>query len=457
MKTVAELKQKRAELLAEAQAFADIAKTDNRELNAEETTRVDAILGAENKAGEVAKLDADIARAEKLEQAKAKILAGANVTRPAEATPVVAGDFSNIVIPVRAHRVPESRKVFKGPDGDKNAYAFGQWFLGMMGNDASKVWAKEHGLEYRNAMSEGIDTKGGHIVPEQFEATIIDLRNDYGVARREFKVESMASDTKVVPRRTGGLTAYAVGEAATITSSDKTYDNVRLTAKKWGVIARYSSELNEDAVVTIATDLASEIAYAFANKEDECAFNGDGTSAFHGMVGLKNALAAGSGYTAATGNTAYSTLDIEDFLGMTAQLKSYAWKMGGPKWYIHRAGYSQSMERLALAAGGNTTANIAAGGQRTFLGYPVEFVEVMNSTLGAQTSVTGLAYFGNLKMGAIMGDRRGMALAQSTDVYFTTDELAIRGTERFDINVHDVGTATTADAGCIVVLKTPGS
>jgi len=457
MKTVAELKQKRAELLAEAQAFADVAKADNRELTAEETGRVDNILGTDNKAGEVAKLDADIARAEKLEQAKAKILAGANVTRHAEATPVVAGDFSNIVIPARAHRVANSRKVFKGTDGDKNAYAFGQWFLGMLGNEKSRNWANEHGLEYRNAMTEGIDTKGGNVVPEQFETTIIDLRNDYGIARRELRVVDMTSDTKVTPRRTGGLTAYAVGEAATITASDKTFDNVRLIAKKWGVIARYSSELNEDAVISIANDLASEIAYAFANKEDDAVFNGDGTSAYHGNVGFKNALLAGAGYTAATGNTSFSTLDLEDFLGMTAQPKSYTWKMGGPKWYIHRAGYSQSMERLQMAAGGNTSANIAAGGQPTFLGYPVVFVEVMNSTLGAQTSTTGLCYFGNLQMAAIFGDRRGMSLAQSTDVYFTSDEIAIRGTERFDINVHDVGTATTADAGCIVVLKTPGS
>ena len=457
MRNVAELKQKRAELLAEAQAFAEVAKADNRELTAEETGRVDLILGAENKAGEVAKIDADIARAEKLEQAKAKILAGTQVIPAHKDAPVLGGDFSNVVIPARAHRVAESRKVFKGANGDQSAYAFGQWFLGMMGNDSSRAWAKEHGLEYRNAMSEGVDSKGGFLVPEQFEATIIDLRNDYGVARQKFKVESMVSDTKVVPRRTGGLTAYAVGEAATITASDKTFDNVRLTAKKWGVIARYSSELAEDAVIAIANDLGSEIAYAFANKEDECAFNGDGTSTYHGMIGIKNALLAGSEYTAASGNTAFSTLDMEDFLGMTAQLKSYAWKMGGPEWYIHRAGFSQSMERLSLAAGGNTTANIAAGGQRTFIGYPVNFVEVMNSTLAAQTSTEGLCYFGNLKMGAMLGDRRGMALAQSTDVYFTTDEIAIRGTERFDINVHDVGTSTTADAGCIVQLLTPGS
>jgi hypothetical protein len=38
---------------------------------------------------------------------------------------------------------------------------------------------------------------------------------------------------------------------------------------------------------------------------------------------------------------------------------------------------------------------------------------------------------------------------------YETDQIAVRGKERFDINVHDLGDDT--DAGPIVALKTPAS
>jgi HK97 family phage major capsid protein len=50
----------------------------------------------------------------------------------------------------------------------------------------------------------------------------------------------------------------------------------------------------------------------------------------------------------------------------------------------------------------------------------------------------------------MMGTRRGITIATSEHIYFETDEIGIRGTERFDINVHDIG--DTTNAGPIVAL-----
>ena len=80
---------------------------------------------------------------------------------------------------------------------------------------------------------------------------------------------------------------------------------------------------------------------------------------------------------------------------------------------------------------------------------------LMNSTLSAQTSTDGLVYFGDLSQGVAFGSRRGLSLAQSADRYFELDQLAIRGTQRFDIVVHEKGTASAA--GSIVMLSTPAS
>ena len=101
----------------------------------------------------------------------------------------------------------------------------------------------------------------------------------------------MASDTRTDPRRVGGLLPYFVGESTAGTQSTKNWNQVRLTAKKLMVLTKFSNELNEDSILNVADDLSSEIAYAFAFKEDDCGFNGDATqSTYGGIVGARKAL-----------------------------------------------------------------------------------------------------------------------------------------------------------------------
>ena len=54
-----------------------------------------------------------------------------------------------------------------------------------------------------------------------------------------------------------------------------------------------------------------------------------------------------------------------------------------------------------------------------------------------------------------MGTRRGVSIQVDSSRYFEYDQLAIRGTERFDINYHERGTSTVA--GPVIMLSTPSS
>ena len=202
-------------------------------------------------------------------------------------------------------------------------------------------------------------------------------------------------------------------------------------------------------MIALAEDLANEIAYAMALKEDQCGFVGDGTSTYGGIVGVVNAVEAGSIKGAATGNDSFETLDLADFEGAVGKLPEYA--EGNAKWYISKAGYWASMARLMNAAGGNTTETLADGTrQKMFLGYPVITSQVMNSTLGTDASAPK-AIIGDLRQGATVGDRRGFTLATSEHNDFESDQIAIRGNQRFDINVHERGTGTAA--GALVLVK----
>jgi HK97 family phage major capsid protein len=191
---------------------------------------------------------------------------------------------------------------------------------------------------------------------------------------------------------------------------------------------------------------------AFAFAEDNSCFNGDASSTFHGILGILNALKAGSKHTALAGNTAFSTLDLDDFRSMKGKLPRFAGMQ--PAWYISPEGYSESIERLLLAANGTLPGDIENGGNLRFLGFPVILTNVLNSTLTAQIN-TDLLVLGDMRMGVRFGDRRQMTLSATDQRYWDEDQVAIKATSRFDINVHSLGTATAA--GALMVLRTPGA
>lgn len=356
---------------------------------------------------------------------------------------------------------------FTGQRADEKAYRFGKWFLAARGVESAVQYCRDNGIVLTRVHTEGVNESGGYTVPEEFGNDLIDLREVYGVLRRNAKIIPMASDTRSDPRRTGGLTAYFLNESDSITQSTKGWDRVSLTAKKLGVLARYTSELNEDSVINMADDLAGEISYAFAVKEDDCGFNGDGTSTYGGITGIREKIKGLSGTIAniaglvvATGTgygTNYNSVVLTDFEAVVGKLPVFA---DGPraKWYCHKAFFWNVMNKLSLAAGGNTEKNISDGSAPRFLGYDVEFVQIMPKS-SAVSQVCAL--LGDLSLGVRLGTRRDTTIAISEHSRFANDEIEIRGTERFDINVHDVGNASaTASArveGPIVGLITAAS
>jgi HK97 family phage major capsid protein len=451
------LREKRDLLYQEATAHSAKADQENRTLAADEQKVFDDLLG------QVEELDKSIERREKLLKVGEHIQKTERLTRPeAPANELTAHnpEPARLTVPATARFRHGKLKAFTGPNAEEDAYRAGRFLLATVyGDHASRLWCVEHGVMPKQlAQGSTVNTAGSVLVPDELERAIIDLRELYGVFRREARVRSMMSDTLIVPRRTGGLTAYFVDEnpSSGITQSEKAWDSVKLVAKKLATLTLYSSEIAEDAIISMADDLAGEIGYAFAKKEDDCGFLGDGTSTYGGIHGatvkINDGNHAASIYTAPTGSLAYSDLTLADFHGVTGKLPLYA--RANAKWYCHAAAFANSMERLMYAAGGNTVSTIGGGSGPSFLGYPVVFSQVLNSTLSDQTS-TILLLFGDLKMAASMGSRRGVSIAQSDQRYFELDQIGIRGLERIDIVVHDLGDGSTA--GPLIALKTPAS
>jgi len=438
-------------LVSEVEAISALAEKESRDITASEKTRMEEITNVggllENIAKEITNLEA---RAAVMDHAKKVMvpklqehMAASGIVDDNQEDDVIA----RIRVPARAKRSFNIRAF----SNEREAYAAGQWCLATIGNRAKpKQWCLDNGV--MNAQSEGINTAGGYLVPEFFETAIIRIVESFGVFRQNAYVYPMGSDTVTVPRRNTGYTVYYVAENAEITASDMAFNQIRLTAKKAAILTQVSNELNEDEVIGMAGLMSEEFGYALALAEDQAGFLGDATSTYGGMVGLKNKLAAGCIYDAVSGNVSFSTLDLADFNKAKGTLPQYNGAQN--RWYISKQGFAQSMELLAVAAGGTTNRDIASGMQQTFLGDPVVFSQVLPTTSASQVS-TIVAYYGDLRMAATMGTRRAMNIQSDSSIYFKQDAIAVRCTERFDINIHGIGTATVC--GPIVALKTAAS
>lgn len=362
-----------------------------------------------------------------------------------------------------ARSVPRYGKLqaFKGEGAEERAYRFGQWVLaGPMGNRAAATWCQQNGVFLTRAgQLEGINEKGGFLVPEEFGQDIAELIERYGVFRQHAHIVPMTSDRRTDPLLKDELESQFVGEMEEGTDTDLDFGQIGYTAKKHMILVPMSSEVSEDSAISIGDQIANAAAKAFAKKEDQCGFNGDATSTYGGITGIREALksidaslANIAGLQVGSGN-AYSELTLTDFEGVVGRLPDYA-DMGNAKWFVSRRFYFNVMVKLLLASGNGVTATeIEDARNRKFLGYPVVFSQVMPST---EANDQVCAIFGDLSLGARLGDRRMFTTAIDDSILFRKDALLFRATARFDINVaYGVGDTTTA--GPIVGLITAGS
>lgn len=288
-------------------------------------------------------------------------------------------------------------------------------------------------------------TAGGYLVPVELQQAIINLREVAGTFRNSASVVPMGSDTSSIPRRTSGVTAYYVDEQGQVTESEMGWGQVTLRTKKLAALTRSSSELEDDALVSLADQLASEMSYAFAAKEDAAGWNGDGTSTYKGIVGVCPKILDGnhgaSKITAAAGHDTFAEIDATDLSTLMAALPSYA--LPNARWFISGPGAALVFYRLAGDNGGIGTRAVNGQPVPSFWNMPIMATPALPT---AQTSLTGsvMLALGDLSLAALLGDRLGVRVKRTESRYIESDEIGWRGVERYDINVHDLGDNTTA-------------
>ncbi|MBB4422309.1 HK97 family phage major capsid protein [Bradyrhizobium sp. CIR48] len=323
----------------------------------------------------------------------------------------------------------------------------GHWFCATQGSQKSIAYCKAHDIQLVRAQNESSNTSGGFLAPVQFEASVFALRELRGAFRATAAYQPMSRDALFVPRRTSGLTAYFTNEASAISESMAGWDALQLVARKLATLTKVSSELDEDAAFFLGLYLAVEAAYAFALVEDNCGFMGDGSSTYDKIRGVIPQLLDGTHnagkISAAAGHNTFAAIDSSDLCSLIGAVPAVA--LPGAKWICSQYAYAITLCRLAATSGGIVVMPNEAGRLVPhFMGFPVV---VCQSLPQVNTSLSGnvMLLFGDMKLAATLGERRGITLARSEHGQsFAEDNVLYKITQRIDISVHDLGDNTTA-------------
>ena len=338
-------------------------------------------------------------------------------------------------------KISEGRAVFADVDQGE---AFAAWARQTIAGGKGYSQASNDIEILKKSQVEFNQQLGGALVPQEFAPQLIWLTEQYGASKRLANVVPMSSESKAYPRKTGIASMSPIAETGTIAVSDNSYGNVTLTAKKYGVLFKVSNELFNDAAISVTDDIASSIAEAEAIAIDQAYFLGDGSSTYANQVGLISGLSSASSYITAAAWGSITKDHFTELMGSVEYVNAARLTFA-----CSRQFFVQVMMRLDKASSqfkDISTGNLGGG---TFMGYPVQFVQVMpTATASSQKCV----YFGDFVGGSMIGDRQMLSVASSDSFYFDSDSIAVRGTSRFNVNIHGAGRGETY--GPICALKT---
>lgn len=463
MKTVKQLTEEYDALRFTAKGIYQAAKDKDRDMTAEEKARFDAITNKTD--GELVVLSKQIKEAQDVENAIIEVSRREEqetIVKELDSTPF---NRQPRVLPTNgrlpsdnqepADRIFVRQAKLRAFKNEREAYQAGMWYRSIVSrlynrdDKEADLFCMRHGMDISNTSYEGSGAAGGYLVPPQISQTIIDVRERVGIARQVCQIQPMTGDMVSIPKRSGGLTVYYPNELQTMTDSDKTWQQIALAAQKRSVVSKISQELVDDALISIVDNVVSEQAYALALREDLELCNGDGTSTYGGVTGLRTAIGTAGVYTCDANENLWSEIDLEDVMATMAKLPDRFHR--SPVWLCSTNFYFAVFARLLATAGGVGLSELqnGDGNRRSFFGVPVLTTAAMPTT-DADSTIHAL--FGQFDMAVILGDRTGIRMGRDESLGFLSDYTTLKATSRYDMKVHEPG--DSSNAGAYVALKT---
>ena len=274
MNDILEMRQRRAKLWDAAKAFLDTHRDNNGTMSVEDSVTYQRMED------DVINLGKEIERLER--QAAIDAEMNKPLNRPITEKPEAA---------------PKPEKAGLASDEYRKAF----WAV-MHG---SKV-----GSEVYNTLQIGTDSKGGYLVPDEYQRTLIEALEDQNIFRTLAHVISTSSGDRKIPVVASHGTAAWIDEGGQYPESDDGFGQVSIGAYKLATMIKISEELLNDSVFDMPSYIAREFARRVGAAEEEAFLTGNGTGKPLGLLSDTGGAQTGVTANSATAITLDEIMDL---------------------------------------------------------------------------------------------------------------------------------------------------
>lgn len=385
MSKVNELRTQRAKAWDKAQAFLTANRNDKGILSEEDVRTYEALEQ------DIVNLGHEIERQERLEAMEREM--AAPVSAPITAKPEAS--------------VKKDEKTGRAAD----AYVKAFW---------TQVRAKD-GVSYevRNVLSEGVDSEGGYLVPDEFENTLVSGLEEEGSIRSLAHVFTTSNGVHKIPVVQTKGTANWIDENGSYGDSDDVFGQEQIDAHKVGTVIKVSEELLNDSAFDLEKYFQEEFARRIGAKEEEAFIVGDGSKK---PTGILNATGgADVGVTAASDKAITADEVIDLFYSVKAPYRKNAvWVLNDSTVRAIRKLKDSNGQYLWQPA-------LHEGDRETLLGKKILTSPYMPE-IGAGQKVV---MFGDLSFYWI-GDRQGITFKRLNERYADMGQVGFLASKRVD-------------------------
>ncbi|NTW70672.1 MAG: phage major capsid protein [Eubacteriaceae bacterium] len=381
MSRILELREKRAKAWETAKAFLDTKRGEDGLISTEDTTVY------ERMETDVVNLGKEIDRLERQQALDLELSKPVNT--PITSKPTTTGD-------VKTGRAAEDYKE-----------AF--W----------KAMRSKNSVEIQNALQVGTDSEGGYLVPDEFEAVLIQSLEEENIFRQLAKIIQTSSGDKKIPVSSSKGTASWVDEEGLIPDSDDSFGQSSLSAYKLATMIKVSEELIQDSVFNLESYIAKEFARRIGAKEEEAFFIGDGsgkpTGIFHSSGG------AGIGVTTASA----TALTFDELMDLFYSLKSPYRKNAV---FVTNDATVKTIRKLKDGNGQYIwQPSVTLGQPDTILNKPVRTSAYVPTIAASAKPIA----FGDFSYYWV-ADRQGRSFQRLNELFAATGQVGFKATQRVD-------------------------
>lgn len=279
------------------------------------------------------------------------------------------------------------------------------------------------GREAFAALQVGTDSEGGYAVGETWANELIESAREFGVIRSLATVIRTSDGSPIhYPTIATFPTAALTAEEASYTESEPTFGEKVLGAYKYGVIAKVSDELRQDALFDIDALVQRLSGQAITIAEDAKFVAGTGSSQPQGA-----AVGASAGVTAASA-TAITAAELVDLYH--SLLSPYR---ANASWVL-KDSTALLVRKLADSTGQYLwQPGLQAGMPDTLLGRPV----YTDTNVAAAATGNISVLFGDFKRGYVVREAGGVTVKVLEELYAATGQVGYRVDRRSDGAVVD--------------------